>query len=185
METGGGASASTWELIIALPNYTGSAPVITAPAAFTPVGSPTNPGDYLPTSSDLYSFAGTNGKGSMNTGNLFGSADNNEKNAFGSVPSFFDVFVYMYQGAIQTGTAYEFSVGGSGLENGTFLAATDGSSNDSTPYTTTGLVGGTGCAAGSACDSRSVVTPEPTSVVLLATVCLFVGLALSKKLRVS
>ena len=181
METGGNASNSTWELIIALPNYTGSAPVITAPAAFTAVGSPTNPGDYLPTSSDLYSFAGTSGKGSMNAANLFGS---NEITDFGSAPSFFDVFVYFYHGAIVPSTAYQFTVGGSGLEDGTFLAATDGSSSTSTPYTTAGLVGGTGCAADSVCDSRSVV-PEPTSIVLLSTVCLFVGLALSKRLRVS
>jgi hypothetical protein len=186
METGGGDSTSPWELIIALPNYTGSAPVITAPAAFTEVGSPTNPGHYLATSSQLYTFAGTSGKGSMNSANLFGS---NEVTAFGSVPSFFDVFVYTYAGPIDSATAYEFSVGGSGLENGTFLAATDGSSSDSTPYTTTGLVGGAGCVAGSSCDTivpgRTSVVPEPTSIVLLGTVCLLAGRALFKTLRVS
>jgi hypothetical protein len=184
METGGAGSTSPWELIIALPNYTGSAPTITAPAAFTAVGSPIDEGHYLSTTSkDLYKFAGTDGKGSMNATNLFGS---DEQTAFGSTPSFFDVFVYTYTGAIHASTAYKFTVGTPGLENGTFLAATDGDPNFSTPFTTTGLVGGPDCAAGTTCDAgpRSTV-PEPVSVVLLGTVCLLVGRGFFKKLRMS
>jgi hypothetical protein len=78
----------------------------------------------------------------------------------------------VFTGDIEPATAYKFMVGGTGLINGTFVAATDGSSSHDTPFTTAGLVGGPDCAAGTTCDKSMGSVPEPTSVVLLATLCL-------------
>jgi hypothetical protein len=167
----GTSSASPWSLILAIPNYSGAAPTLTT-SDFA-LGSVTNKGHYLSSSSDLYTFTGTNGDNSMNAANMFGA---NEVAAFGSVPSFFDVFVYSYTpGYVGAFHPYSFTVGGSGLTQGTYLAASagNGTGGFSTPFTTTGLVGPGG---------RSAV-PEPSSIILLGTVSLGICTAIKKKAR--
>ena len=173
-------SSSPWALILALPNYSGPAPTLTT-SAFT-LGSVTNDGHYLTSSPDLYTFTGTIGDASMNAPNMFGP---NEVAASGSVPSFFDVFVYLYTPAFMGAfTPYSFTVGGSGLPSGTFLAASGGSNPFSTPFTTTGLVNGPGCTPGT-CSGGGGGTPvpEPSAIVLLGSVFLFAGSILRKKVQ--
>lgn len=176
------ASNSPWALILALPNYTGVAPTLTT-SSFT-LQSVTNVGHYLTTSPNLYAFTGTTGDSSMNATNMFGA---NEVAAFGSTPSFFDVFVYSYVPAfIGNFTPYSFSVSGTGLPAGTFLAASGGSNPFSTPFTTTGLVDGPGCTP-STCGGGGGggQVPEPISITLLATAGLIVGNVFRKRTRIS
>ena len=172
MEKNGNSSpsASPWHLILALPNYSGAAPTLTT-SDFALSFVVNIPSPYLSSSPDLYTFTGTGGPSSMNAPNMFGA---NEVAAFGSIPSFFDVFVYTYTPAYVGGmTPYSFSVGGSGLPKGTFLAASagNGTGGFSTPFTTTGLVnvpgGGT--------------VPEPSSIILLGTVSLGICTVIRKK----
>lgn len=182
----GGTAVNPWELLVAIPDYTGSAPAITS-ASFTIDASispnPVDVGQFLPTSGDLYTFAGTSGDNSMNAANMFGA---NEVAAFGSTPSYFEVFGYFFNPGISNNTPYLFSVGGTGLPAGTFLAAAGGSNPFTTPFTTTGLVNGPGCTPSTCGGGGSGgPVPEPFSITLLATVCAFVGYGYRKKARLS
>lgn len=154
---GAGTSSDPWYLILALPDYTGAAPTVTI-AGFTQSGSTANAGDWTSSSSDdLYGFARATvsglgpADGSLNTTNLFGA---NETAAFGSTPSFFDVFVYTFDPAYSGQTPYTLDFG-SALPNGTWLAADGGSASFSTPFTDAGIVGGGGS------------VPEPSSLSML------------------
>jgi PEP-CTERM motif-containing protein len=153
-KNGSGTSSSPWYLLVAVPNYSGSAPTLSI-AGFTE-GSTVNSQSFTPTTAgDIYDlFPGLTGSnGSLNASNLFGS---NEVAAFGSVPTSFDVFEYSFTGAFDSWTPYTITIGGSGLAAGTFLAGYGGSPPFTTPYTTAGLVGGT-----------VVQTPEPGSLIFL------------------
>ena len=172
VKNGNGLSHNPWYLLVALPNYTGSAPTLTT-SNFTQVAV-NNAGHYTSTNSlDLYQFAAltvpgvTNTNASMNNTNMFGSQ---EHAALGSTPSFFDVFVYTFAPGFNSNVAYGFTVGGTGLGVGTFLATSGGSQPFSTPFTTTGLVTG----------SPSPV-PESSSFVLLGTVSVLLGKIYRKK----
>jgi hypothetical protein len=151
-KNGSGLSSSPWYLLVAVPNYTGAAPTLSI-AGFTESAT-VNSATFLPTTSgsiyDLYSLVGDS---SMNASNLFGA---NEVAAFGGTPTSFDVFEYSFTGAFNSCTPYAISVSGAGLSAGTYLAASGGSNPFSTPFTTTGLVGGT-----------IVQTPEPGSLAML------------------
>jgi hypothetical protein len=172
-KNGNGTSNSPWFLILALPNYTGSAPTLTI-SGFTQQGSAANDGHFLPTTSgSLYDFTSTTGDSSMNASNLFGS---DEHTAFGATPSFFDVFVYTFTPAFDSNVAYTLNFG-SALPAGTFLAGSGGSHPFSTPFTTTGLVDGPGCTGTNGCTAgpgSGPSVPEPTSIALLGSVCLLV-----------
>jgi hypothetical protein len=170
----GGVPSNPWELLVAVPNDVGGAPTITNNGGdFTQVGLTADKGQFLPTTGvSLYTFAGTSGDGSMNTANLFGA---NEVNAFGSTPSFFEIFAYSFSPDIANNTPYSFSVGGSGLVAGTFLAAAGGTNPFTTPFTITGLVHG----------PNVPQVPEPGSIVLLATVGLIVGSVYRKRIHLN
>ena len=134
------ASTDPWYLLVAVPEDLGGAPTITSDGGvFTQVGSTADKGAFLPTTSgDIYSFAGLTGQNSMNATNMFGSE---EQAAFGGTPAFFEIYVYTFSPSfIGNFVNYSFTVGGSGLVNGTFLAAEGGKNEFSTPFTTTGLV---------------------------------------------
>lgn len=161
-------SNSPWELILALPDYSGPAPGISA--ADFGLQSVSNEGDFTPsTHDDLYAFTSTVGDGSMNAANLFGA---NEAAAFGAMPSYFDVFVYSYTPPFVGGfMPYSFTVGGSALPAGTFLAASGGSNPFSTTITVAGLVDGPGYMPELEADASPV--SEPASGALLCALSLF------------
>jgi hypothetical protein len=165
----GGTAASPWDLLVAIPDYTGTAPTITN-TIFTQQGSTQNLGHFLYTSGSLYTFAGTSGDSSMSAHNMFCDGTSypcttsNEIHAFGSLPAFFDVFEYSFAPAISNNTAYTFDVGGSGLPDGTFLAAAGGTNPFTTPFTVTGLI-----------DAPPAAVPEPSSILLLATLSLAIA----------
>ena len=188
-------SIDPWYLIVAIPNYTGATPTITnTDGIFSLDGAvinetdPGKAGQYLPSSSDLYTFTGTpKFDGSLNASNLFGS---NEQAAFGGTPTFFDVFVYAFTPGYDSNIPYTFSVSGiaGGLPAGTFIAASGGTKQGfGTPFTTAGLVDGPGCNGTNGCTAgpgggpRSS-TPEPVSVFLFGTAGLG-ALLLRKKSR--
>ena len=175
-KNGSGTSDSPWYLLIAVPEATADTavmPTITI-GGFTQQGATANLGLFTPTSSgDIYSLATPPlvSNGSLNASNLFGG---NEVFAFGGTPVDFDVFEYIFEPAFTSWVPYLITVGGGGLTNGTFLAASgvqaSGGEKFSTPYTTTGLVGGPGGPG----EGNSPAIPEPVSIVLLGTVILFV-----------
>jgi hypothetical protein len=140
------ASSSPWDLLVAIPNDVGGlAPTLTISGGFAvSAGFPKDVGTFLPTTTgSIYAFAGlfdTTPK-SMLAANMFGT---DEQGAFGGTPTSFEIFDYRYSpGFIGAFTPYTITVGGAGLPNGTFLATDGGSSNFTTPFTMTGLVGGT------------------------------------------
>jgi hypothetical protein len=150
-KNGSGMSASPWFLLVAVPNYSGSAPTLSI-AGFTE--GAVNSATYLPSASgSIYALFGIVGDSSMRASNMFGSI---EAAAFGSTPTSFDVFEYSFTGPFDSWTPYTITVGGTGLSAGTFLAASGGSQPFSTPFTTTGLVNG-----------PTVPTPEPGSLTFL------------------
>jgi hypothetical protein len=150
---------------------------------FTQIGLTADKGQFLPTTSgDIYAFAGTSGDSSMNAANLFCDGktypctSSNEISAFGGIlPTFFEIFAYTFSPDIANNTPYSFSVGGSGLTAGTFLAAAGGTNPFTTPFTVTGLVQGP--------DAPQV--PEPGSIVLLATVGLIIGSVYRKRIHLN
>ncbi len=151
-KNGSGTSASPWYLLVAIPDYSGLAPSLTI-SGFTQSGSATS-NTFLPTNAgSIYDLFGIVGDSSMNASNMFGA---NEVAAFGSTPSFFDVFEYTFTGAFGSWTPYTINIGGTGLSAGTFLAASGGSNPFSTPFTVTGLVGG-----------PTVPTPESSTLTIL------------------
>jgi hypothetical protein len=150
-KNGSGLSDSPWYLLVAVPNYSGAPPTLSI-AGFTE-GSTVNSATFLSSSSgSIYDLFSLVGDASMNASNLFGA---NEVAASGSTPTSFDVFEYSFTGAFDSWTPYTISVTGGGLSAGTYLAASGGSNPFSTPFTTTGLVGGT------------VQAPEPSSFAML------------------
>ena len=166
-KNGSGTSDTTWYMLVSIPEVTAgsvSAPTITS-ASFTQVGTTKDEGTYSPSSTDLYDFVSPTlvGDNSMNATNMFGA---NEQSAYGGTPNFFEVFEYVFTGAFDSNVAYKFTVGGSGLPNGTFLAASGQQSNGgekfSTPFTVTGLVNGPGCIG---CTNGNPV-PEPSGIGL-------------------
>jgi hypothetical protein len=185
------ASTDPWYLLVSVPNGVGGAPVITS-ASFTEIGSPVPKGQFLPTTSgSIYDLAGVIGDSSMNAPNMFCDgaaypcASSNEINAFGSLPTFFEVYLYSFTPAFVGGfTPYIFNVGGSGLVGGTYLAASGGSHPFSTPFTTTGLAYTSTSSSSSSQGSpeSGPEVPEPNSIVLLGTALLVAGTVLRKKL---
>jgi hypothetical protein len=184
LKIGSGTSNTPWYMLIAVPDDIGGAPVFTSTSIFTQSGATADAGQFKPTTSgDIYAFAGLSGDSSMRASNMFGS---NELAAFGSVPSFFEIFVYTFKSSFDSNIAYTFKVGGTGLEKGTFLAATDnpGSGGFSTPFTTTGLVNGPGGpGGGGGGGGGGTPVPEPSTIVLLGTVSLVSCTLLRKKAR--
>lgn len=182
MKNGGGGTASNpWFLLVAIPDYTGTAPTITFKNTFSPSGSPAEFDNFISTSGSLYTFTGTTGDSSMSAANMFGA---NELAAFGSMPSFFTVFKYTFTPDIADGVPYEFTVGGSGLAAGTYLAADGGTNPFTTPFTVAGLVDGPGCTPAT-CGGGGGGTPvpEPSSVVLFGTAFVIGALFMRKKVR--
>jgi|SRR5215813_245020 len=169
-KNGSGGSVSPWYMLIAVPDST-IAPTITSNDGFTP--SPQTGqlvGQMLrttPAGTSIYDIASVGlgvpltGDSSMNAPNMFCDgagipcASSNEISAHGSLPTFFDIFAYTFTPSFDSQTPYSFSVGGSGLIGGTYLAATGGSNPFSTPFTTTGLA---------CCTDR---VPEPGTLLLL------------------
>jgi MYXO-CTERM domain-containing protein len=151
-KNGNGTSASPWYLLVAVANFSGSAPALTI-AGFTQSGSATSQTFLSTSSGSIYDLFGIVGDSSMNASNMFGA---NEVAAFGSTPTSFDVFEYTFTGAFGSFIPYTISIGGGGLSAGTFLAASGGSNPFSTPFTVTGLVNG-----------PTVPTPEPSSFTIL------------------
>lgn len=165
----GGTASNPWHLLLAVPNNVGGAPTITfGGGAFTQVGSVDNEGAFLPTTSgSIYAFAdGLTGDSSMNAANLFcdGASypcvSSNEIHAFGSLPTFFEIYDYTFSPAIANNTAYVLNISGAGLQPGTFLAGAGGTNPFTTPYTTTGLVQPPG---------RRPPVPEPSSLLLFGS----------------
>lgn len=180
---GSNDSNMPWYLLLAIPETSAgsvtSGPTLTSPS-FTLSSGTRVLGDFGPsTSGDIYSFAsadtgGLAGNSSMNATNLFGSA---EQAAFGGTPADFAIFVYTVNPGITGATAYTFN-SSPGLSAGTFIAAVavGGSSGNiqfSTPFTTAGL------------DGPPTSVPEPTSVLLLATMGLILGTAYRRRTRSS
>ena len=180
-------SATPWFLILAVPDKTAGSVSETPPPITScndsSCASTTTPvftllsatdvdtgeeGEFTPTSGDLYTFAGVNGSNSsMSATNLFcdgGSypcASSNEISAAGFLPVDFEIFVYKWSPSFAGDTLYGFKVGGSGLANGTFLAASDntGPGGYSTTFTVAGLASST----------PLTTVPEPTSLLLMGT----------------
>jgi hypothetical protein len=162
----GSASASPWDLLIAVPNDVGgTAPTISfAGNPFTLSALfPKDVGTFTTGSGNLYAFAGLSNTNpsSMNATNMFGI---NEQTAFGGTPTSFEVFDYQFTPAFVGGfQPYVITVGGAGLPNGTFLATDGGSPDFSTPFTLAGLVNGPGCPD---CGQGNPV-PEPSQIAFL------------------
>jgi len=193
MESNGAPDATApWYMIVAIPEATDGAVTFTpivksGNSAFTQIGTTTDAGDYLPTSTtDLYAFCGAAcgnlaGNNSLNATNMFGAQ---EQTAFGSTPADFEVFVYAFTPGFNGLTPYIFV--DSGLPAGTFLAAiaqgppgcdpTATSGNNqcnqqfSTPFTTAGLIDNVPT---NLPENRPV--PEPASLALLGAGLLAVG----------
>lgn len=203
MEKNGSSSSSTnpWYLIVAVPDGSGAAPTITSTCSPAPCTAPFTLGttysgkeydDITGThATDLYTFiSGADsitapGDNSMNATNMFGA---NEAAAFGSTPTFFDVFVYTFSPGYTGGfVPYLFNVGGSGLAPGTFLAASGGSNMGfSTPFTTAGLADGPGCTGTNGCTAGpggGPTVPEPASVMLFGTVGLLATMVMRKRTK--
>jgi hypothetical protein len=139
------ASASPWDLLLAIPNDVGgTAPTLTIAGFTLGTGFPVDVGTFKPTTaSSIYAFAGLTDvtPKSMLASNMFGT---NEQMVFGGTPTSFEIFDYRYTPAfVGHFTPYTITVSGAALPNGTFVAANGGSSPFSTPFTLTGLVGGT------------------------------------------
>lgn len=146
---GANNSNTPWYLLVAVPQVSQTA--ITAPtitsSSFTL--SFTTSAFFTPSSTgsiyDLFTqTASLGGNSSMNATNMFGSL---EQAAFGAKPGDFDVLLYTVTPGFNGATPYSFT-SSPGLAKGTFLAAigVGGKNNNiqfSTPFTTTGLVGGT------------------------------------------
>jgi PEP-CTERM motif len=166
----GGTASNPWHLLLAVPNNVGGAPTITfGGSAFTQVGSTDDEGAFLPTTAgDIYAFDdGLTGDSSMNASNLFCDgthpypcSTSNEVNAFGSLPTFFEIYDYTFQPAIANNTAYTLNISGSGLQPGTYLAAAGGTNPFTTPFTVTGLAQPPG---------RRPPVPEPSSLLLFGS----------------
>jgi hypothetical protein len=188
-------STDPWYLLVAVPDGIGGAPVITS-TDFTEIGSPVPKGQLLqttPSGTSIYDIAGVGGdtNNSMNAPNLFCDgaaipcATSNEINAHGSLPTFFEVYLYSFTPSFVGGfTPYIFNVAGSGLVGGTYLAASGGSPPFSTPFTTTGLAYTSTSSSSSSQGSpeSGPEVPEPNSIVLLGTALLAAGTVLRKKL---
>ena len=194
-DNGSGTTTSPWYLLVAIPNANpASAPTFTSTGGFTQQ-SVHNAGDFSATSQcggstckQIYDFANLTVAG-VSTGisqnsTSFGNLDGvNEQGAFGSTPSFFDVFVYTFTPGIVSNTLYTFNVNGN-LPAGTFLFGAAGSNNDSTPITTAGLVDGPGCTGTNGCTAGpggGPTVPEPTSIILMGTLSLLVVTGIRKR----
>jgi hypothetical protein len=137
----GGSSSDPWYLLVAIPDYAGSAPAITSDGSvFTQVGTTSSATFLASTQGSIYDLFGLVGDASMNASNMFGIA---EQAVLGSTPTSFKVFEYTFTPSFNTNTAYSFTVGGTGLTAGTFLAGSGGSNPFSTPFTVAGLIHGT------------------------------------------
>jgi len=170
---------SPWYLLVAVPVAAGgsaTAPTITS-GSFTQQGSTSSAIAFQQTTTgDIYDLPGViaitglagpgSSNDSMNAANMFCDggtipcANSNEIQAFGSLPSFFDIFVYTFNPGFNGSTPYSFS--SSPMVGGTYLAAIGAGDNGkqfSTPFTTTGLVQ----------TPRTVPTPEPDTLVLLTS----------------
>lgn len=182
-----------WFLFVAVPIFgtgTPSAPSISSTSGLT-LNAPVGLAGF--SSGDIYSWASSQagtpipntwpsglGDNSMSWVNM--SAEENTK--FGQTPTSFEVFLYEDNTeGFNGGTPYSFT---GNLPNGVFLAALayDGNGNKgfSTPFTTSGLEDAPGNPNGGPGGGQ---VPEPFSITLLATVCLFVGNTYRKRTRLN
>jgi len=212
-----------WYILLAIPGTgkddaaggTDPTPPTITGTGFT-IGAGADAGDLLqttPSGTSIYDIAdaaglagGLKGDGSMNAPNLFCNgatipcASSSEITAFGSLPDFFDVFVYTVSAGALTGSVnFDFTAT---LPAGTYVAGLGTGSNGNqpfqTPFTTTGLASsggpgsgpasasgpgpGPGSGPASASGPGPGGVPEPSAIVLLGSALLAVGAGLRKRL---
>ncbi len=198
-------SSDPWYLLLAVPNYAGSAPGLD----IDNIGAPsTDAGTFLPTTTgSIYDFTFgltgiSGGDASMSADNMFGS---DEQTEFGSTPTSFEIFVYSVDGTLAPNTGGSI-LSTANLIAGTFLAAiggkrvfvfteenggvwVDAAGVFSTSFTFAGLVTGGSSSSSSSTGSGPgggpggvLVGPEPSSIVLLGTALLAVAMASARRL---
>jgi hypothetical protein len=192
-----GNGSTPWFLILALPDFAGSAPSLTSdsssPDKFTATNILLTDSKFLPASGSLYDFVapatgGLTGNSSMSSATMFPPT--------APPPSFFDVFVFSMS-PVSPATDLPPQVAelfDTSLIAGSFVAAvgTDSKGQQfSTPFTTAGLAHSSSTTSTTTSTSTSgpgggpasgPQVPEPSGIVLLGTALLAASAGLRKKL---